>query len=41
MPYDLFVSHAEADAQGRITQLAERIKTDFAPFARGATRNSE
>ena len=35
MPYDLFISYARRDnVQGRITQLVERIKADFAPFAR-------
>ena len=34
MPYDLFISYSRRDnEQGRITQLVERIKTDFAPFA--------
>jgi len=34
MPYDLFISYSRRDnAQGRITQLVERIKTDFAAFA--------
>ena len=33
MPYDLFISYSRRDnEQGRITQLVERIKTDFAPF---------
>src|SRR6266487_4368376 len=33
MPFDLFVSYARGDnAQGRITQLVERIKHDFASF---------
>jgi hypothetical protein len=31
MPYDLFISYSRRDnEQGRITQLVERIKTDFA-----------
>ena len=35
MPYDLFISYSRRDnEQGRITQLVERIKTDFAPFAK-------
>ena len=35
MPYDLFISYSRRDnAQGRITQLVERIKADFAPFAK-------
>lgn len=35
MPYDLFISYSRRDNdQGRITQLVERIKTDFAPFAK-------
>ena len=35
MPYDLFVSYSRRDnEQGRITQLVERIKTDFASFAK-------
>ncbi|MGD0539804.1 MAG: TIR domain-containing protein [Verrucomicrobiota bacterium] len=35
MPYDLFISYSRRDnAQGRMTQLVERIKTDFAPFAK-------
>ena len=35
MPYDLFISYSRHDnEQGRITQLVERIKTDFAPFAK-------
>jgi hypothetical protein len=34
MAYDLFISYSRRDnEQGRITQLVERIKTDFAPFA--------
>ena len=34
MRYDLFISYARCDnRQGRITQLVERIKTDFAAFA--------
>lgn len=33
MPYDLFISYSRRDnAQGRITQLVERIKKDFASF---------
>src|SRR5688572_6353160 len=33
--YDLFISYSRRDnAQGRITQLVERIKIDFAPFAK-------
>ena len=33
-PY-VFISYSRRDnAQGRITQLVERIKTDFAPFAK-------
>jgi tetratricopeptide (TPR) repeat protein len=33
MPYDLFISYARRDnEQGRITQLVERIKADFANF---------
>ena len=33
MPYDLFISYSRRDnEQGRITQLVERIKTDFANF---------
>ena len=35
MPYDLFISYSRTDnVTGRITQLVERIKTDFAPFAK-------
>src|ERR1039457_6195914 len=35
MPYDLFISYSRRDnEQGRITQLVERIKTDFVPFAK-------
>jgi tetratricopeptide (TPR) repeat protein len=35
MPYDLFISYSRRDnEQGRITQLVERIKKDFAPFAK-------
>ena len=35
MPYDLFISYSRRDnEQGRITQLVERIKTDFALFAK-------
>ena len=35
MPYDLFISYSRRDnTQGRITHLVERIKTDFAPFAK-------
>ena len=35
MPYDLFISYSRRDnEQGRITQLVERIKTDFASFAK-------
>ncbi len=34
MPYDLFISYSRSDnAEGRITQLVERIKKDFASFA--------
>ena len=34
MPYDLFVSYSRRDnAQGRVTQLIERIKADFHDFA--------
>ena len=34
MPYDLFISYSRRDnEQGRITQLVERIKADFVPFA--------
>jgi len=34
MPYDLFISYSRRDnAQGRITQLVERIQADFAAFA--------
>ena len=33
MPYDLFISYSRRDnEQGRITQLVERIKADFASF---------
>ena len=33
MPYDLFISYSRRDnAQGRITQLVEHIKADFASF---------
>ena len=33
MPYDLFISYSRRDnEQGRITQLVERIKKDFAAF---------
>ncbi|MBI3878658.1 MAG: TIR domain-containing protein [Verrucomicrobia bacterium] len=35
MPYDIFISYSRRDnADGRITQLVERIKKDFAPFAK-------
>ena len=35
MPHDLFISYSRRDnEQGRITQPIERIKTDFAPFAK-------
>ena len=35
MPYDLFISYSRRDnEQGRITELVERIKTDFASFAK-------
>ncbi|MCX6875104.1 MAG: toll/interleukin-1 receptor domain-containing protein [Verrucomicrobia bacterium] len=35
IPYDLFISYSRRDnEQGRITQLVERIKSDFAPFAK-------
>lgn len=35
MPYDIFVSYSRRDnEQGRITQLVERIKQYFAPFAK-------
>lgn len=35
MPYDLFISYARRDNErGRIAELVERIKTDFAPFAK-------
>ena len=35
MPYDLFISCSRRDnEQGRITQLVERIKADFALFAK-------
>lgn len=35
MPYDLFISYSRRDnQQGRITELVERIKADFAPFAK-------
>ena len=35
MPCDIFISYSRCDNdQGRITQLVERIKTDFAPFAK-------
>ena len=34
MPSDLFISYSRRDnAQGRITQLVERIQQDFAAFA--------
>ena len=34
MPYDLFISYSRRDnAQGRVTQLVERIQADFAAFA--------
>jgi len=34
MPHDLFISYSRRDnTQGRIAQLVERIKSDFAPFA--------
>ncbi|HUT35334.1 MAG TPA: hypothetical protein VNE39_17740 [Planctomycetota bacterium] len=33
MPCDLFISHSRRDnAQGRISELVERIKADFAAF---------
>jgi len=35
MPYDLFISYSRRDnEEGRITQLIERIKEDFASFAK-------
>jgi hypothetical protein len=35
MPYDLFISCSRRDNEnGRITELVERIKADFAPFAK-------
>ena len=35
MSYDLFISYSRRDNhEGRITQLVDRIKEDFAPFAR-------
>jgi hypothetical protein len=35
MPYDLFISYSRRDnEQRRITQFVERIKTDFASFAK-------
>ncbi|MGA2173690.1 MAG: hypothetical protein ABSH38_01785 [Verrucomicrobiota bacterium] len=35
MPYDLFIRYSRRNnEQGRITQLVERIKADFAPFAK-------
>src|SRR6266446_6900096 len=35
MPYDLFISYSRRDnEQGRVTQLVEHIKRDFAPFAK-------
>ncbi len=35
MPYDIFISYSRRDnKQGRVTQLVERIKQDFAPFAK-------
>jgi hypothetical protein len=35
MPYDLFISYSRRDnEQNRITQLVDRIKADFAPFAK-------
>jgi hypothetical protein len=34
MPYDLFISYSRRDNErGRITQLVDRIKADFASFA--------
>jgi hypothetical protein len=34
MQFDLFISYARRDnASDRITQLVERIKHDFSPFA--------
>jgi tetratricopeptide (TPR) repeat protein len=34
MPYDIFISYSRRDnAQGRIAELVERIKSDFAGFA--------
>jgi hypothetical protein len=33
MPYDLFISYSRRDVQGRVTELVERIKSDFAAFA--------
>lgn len=33
LPYDLFISYSRRDnAQGRIPELVERIKQDFASF---------
>jgi hypothetical protein len=35
MPYDLFISYSRRDnEQGRITELIDRIKADFARFAK-------
>ncbi len=35
MPYDFFFSYSRHDNErGRIMQLVEHIKTDFAPFAK-------
>jgi len=35
MPYDLFISYSRRDnAQGRVTQLVEHFKADFATFAK-------
>jgi hypothetical protein len=35
MPYDLFISYSRRDSRGgRITQLVEHIKQEFAPFAK-------
>jgi hypothetical protein len=35
MPYDIFISYSRRyNEQGRVTQLVERIKQDFAPVAK-------
>jgi hypothetical protein len=42
MPYDLFISYSRRNnAQGRITELVERIQQDFASFEGTQGRRGE